>query len=123
MLNRPGAVYQFAGETPMACALLVGQVRAFNVFTRRDAVRADLRVERIAAGSAWSPADAAFVFVIAGTLDSAAGLLRRRDTLALASEPPPAAAVPDAAAWLRATPQPLRATEDALVVAVRFAAR
>jgi environmental stress-induced protein Ves len=104
VLDRIGMAHAFRGETPTTAALLDGPVQAFNVFTRRTAVRAHVALRRIAAGEAWSPPPGAgYAFVLSGTLDSPAGALRAHDTLALAS----------------GTAE-LRAREAALVVHVTF---
>ncbi len=104
-LDRPGALYAFAGETPMACALPAGEARAFNVFTRRAALRATVAVEAVASGARWAPPlGTQFVFVLVGELGSPAGTVREHDTLALAGA------------------CELRALRESLVVRVAFAA-
>jgi environmental stress-induced protein Ves len=87
VLDRIGALHAFRGETPTACALLAGPVRAFNVLARRAAARARVTLHGIETGESWAPPPgASHLFVVRGALDSAAGELRAHDTLRIAAE-------------------------------------
>jgi len=84
-LDRPGALYAFPGERPVVCVPRKGVTHAFNVFALRDSVAADVMLCNVERHATWSPpVGTPYVFVIAGTLEAAQGLVRRHDTLAVA---------------------------------------
>ncbi len=89
-LDRPYASCSFAGERRLACRLLDGPVRDFNVMTRRDRCAHAVTIAHLAAGEPCDPGSARVALILAGRLRANGEEARRFDLVAFGHAPVPA---------------------------------